>query len=449
MFSFEKLGIPTVGIASRHFIADYRSTAISMGLPELPIMVASEAYSSVGPPEVRKDIDEHIDQIIAALTTPIKVGKEQLEVPITTPGGPSPLVQNTIEFTGKDWIEAFDKFQEAFLKWGWSDGLVLIPPTRERVDAMLKGTSHSRDEVVVERFEPAKGEATVEKIAIAAAMAGCKPEYLPVVLAAVEALADPTFDLIQTSMSTGAHTPFLFVNGPIRQKIDINSKAGPLGPGSKNRANATIGRAVRLIMINIGGCYLGIKDMDVLGTSNKFGMLIGENEEANPWEPYHVEIGYDRNKSVISALGMDSQNETALAAVEPEVLLYYYASVMCDFGGGALACAHLFDADTIVLMNPEHARIVADKGWSKKDVREYLFQTCGVTEDDLTAGGRAEITPVYTETWKSLARGPGAKLPCVRSSERIKIVVAGEGPLKGSNISGIGRLVTKEVDKWR
>ena len=449
MFALEKLGIPTVGITARHFITDYRTTALSLGLPELPIMVASEAYSSLSPADVRKDIDEHIDQIIAALTTPIKVGTKRLEVPVTTPSGPSPIDEKTIEFTGKDYEDAYDRFNTAFLEYGWSDGLVLIPPTRRRVHEMLKGTSHCPDEVVVERFEPAKGEATMEKIAIAAVMAGCKPEYLPVVLAAVEALADPAFDLIQTSMSTGAHTPFLFVNGPIRQEIGINSNASPLGPGSKNRANATIGRAVRLVMMNIGGCYLGIKDMDVLGTSNKFGMLIGENEEANPWGPYHVEIGYDQKTSVISALGMDSQNETALAAVEPEVLLYYYATVMCDFGGGALACAHFFDADTLILMNPDHAKIVADKGWSKNDVRNYLFETCGVTEHELTAGGRAEIMPVYLETWKALGRKPGQKLPCVKSAERIKIIVAGEGPLKGSNISGIGRLVSKEIDKWR
>ncbi|UCC60309.1 MAG: hypothetical protein JSV02_00350 [Dehalococcoidia bacterium] len=411
--------------------------------------MAEEAYSSISDKEVQEDVDSMIDEIISALTTPVEAGVEQLEMPITTPGGPSPLTGETTRFTAENYDKLYDKFNATFLEYGWGDGFMLTPPTRPRVDEMMKGTSHPADEVVVKHFEPAKGEATVEKIAIAAVMAGCKPEYLPVVLAAIEALSDPAFDLIQVSMSTGAHTPFLFVNGPIRDEIGINYKAGPLGPGSRNHVNATIGRAVRLVMMNIGGCYLGIKDMDVLGTSNKFGMLIGENEEANPWEPYHVEIGYDPKTSVISALGMDSQNETALASVEPEVLLYYYATVMCDFGGGALACAHFFDADTLILMNPDHAKTVAESGWSKNDVRGFLFKTCGVTEHELTAGGRADIMPAYLETWQALGRQAGEKLPCVKSSERIKIIVAGAGPLKGSNISGIGRLVTKEIDKWK
>ena len=120
------------------------------------------------------------------------------------------------------------------------------------------------------------------------------------------------------------------------------------------------------------------------------------------------------------------------------VIVVSSAAGRLDFGGGALACAHLFDADTLMLLNPDHAKKVAESGWSKKDVRDYLFATCGVTEHELTAGGRSDIMPHYQEAWQTLGLKSGSKLPCVRAPERIKIIVAGEGPIKGTNISGIG-----------
>src|ERR1051326_5375040 len=144
---------------------------------------------------------------------------------------------------------------------------------------------------------PGFGMATVRALAANAVMAGCRPEDLPVLIAAVEAMADPVINLRMKSMSTGPQSPLLVVNGPIAKRLGINSGRCALGPGALSYANTVIGRAVRLIMMNVGHCYPDVSDLDTIGSPIKYSMCVAENEDANPWTPYHVDLGYDREQS--------------------------------------------------------------------------------------------------------------------------------------------------------
>jgi hypothetical protein len=186
---------------------------------------------------------------------------------------------------------------EIWFERGVTDGLPVVPPTRERVERVLQATSRSRETLVAE-VPPNFGRATVEKLAVNAVMAGCRPEYLPVLLAVVEAACDPRFNLHGQSGTTNATSPLIIVNGPVRRRIGINCAAGVFGPGF--RANATIGRALRLVMINLGGTRAGEISMSTLGHPGRYTYCIGEHEEVSPWEPLHVERGRAPEESTVT-----------------------------------------------------------------------------------------------------------------------------------------------------
>src|SRR5512132_1695172 len=189
-----------------------------------------------------------------------------------------------------------DEFEIWFDK-GVTDGLPVVPPTRERVERMLAGTTRDRGELIGE-MAPNYGRLTVEKAAVNAALAGCRPDYLPVVLAAAECACDPAFNLHGVATSTHFSAPLIVVNGPIRARIELNAGAGVFGPG--HRANATIGRALRLIVRNVGGAAAGGITMSTLAHPGYFTFCIAENEEESPWSPLSVEAGFAPGESVIS-----------------------------------------------------------------------------------------------------------------------------------------------------
>ena len=195
-----------------------------------------------------------------------------------------------------------DEFEVWFDK-GVTDGLPVVPPTRERFERMLAGTGRSRDELLGE-LPPNYGRLSVEKAAINAVMAGCRPEYLPVVLAAAECACDPAFNLHGVATSTHFSAPLIIVNGPIRERIGLNSGFGVFGPGY--RANATIGRALRLLMINVGGARSGEISMSTFGHPGRYTFCIGENEEASPWPPFHASRGLPASASAVTLFAGDA-----------------------------------------------------------------------------------------------------------------------------------------------
>jgi len=189
-----------------------------------------------------------------------------------------------------------DEFEIWFDK-GVTDGLPVVPPTRERVERMLAGTGRARDELLGE-MPPNYGRLTVEKTAINAVLAGCRPEYLPVVVAAAECACDPAFNLHGVATSTHFAAPLIVVNGPIRGRIGLNGAFGVFGPGY--RANATIGRALRLLMINVGGARPGEISMSTFGHPGRYTYCIAENEEASPWPPFHAGRGFSAGASAVT-----------------------------------------------------------------------------------------------------------------------------------------------------
>jgi hypothetical protein len=268
--------------------------------------------------------------------------------------------------TVDDSMEAVNRL---FIEKGWSDGLPVIPPTEPAVEKMLSGTKRDSAEVLA-KVPPAWGEATIEKVAINAVMAGCLPEYLPVIITAVEAMCDERFRLSEIQPTTHPVAPLIIVNGPIAKKLDINSKSGAFGPGW--RANATIGRAIRLILLNIGGALPGKLDLATQGQPSKYTYCIAENEEDSPWEPLHVERGFDSAMSTVTVVAAENpHNINEHIGINGEEILTSICHAVMNTGANNV----LFqDGTPVIAFCPEHAAAVAAAGFSKNDVRNYIYE---------------------------------------------------------------------------
>jgi hypothetical protein len=309
---------------------------------------------------------------------------------------------------------------EHFLEQGWTDGLPVVPPTDAAVDRMLRATDRAPDDVVGV-LPPHRAEATVEAVAINAVMAGCRPEYLPVVLAAVEAIADPAFNLFGIQATTNPVAPLIVVNGPLARQLDVNARGNCLGPGS--RANATIGRAVRLCLLNIGGGAPQAMDKATQGQPGKYGMCIAENEAESPWEPYHVERGFDRDASTVTAFSVTgTQNVLDMASKSARGILRTFASSCVSVGAQNVQLG----GGPLVLFCPEHAAILAGGGFSKSDVKRFLYETARLPAHDFPPEFLDGVVWRRRPKWFS-SDHPQATIPLADSPDDIQIVVAG-GP---------------------
>ncbi len=251
---------------------------------------------------------------------------------------------------------------------GWSDGLPVIPPTPERVERMLAYCDRDPGQPVV-RIPPRFGAATPIRIAANAVMAGCKPEHFPLVLLALEALADEHYNLYGTQATTHPCTPMLIFNGPVAREIGIN--AGHNVMGNYFRANAVIGRAVRLALVNIGAAIPGTGDMATAGTPAKFTFCVAENEERSPWEPLHVERGFPREASTVTVVAAEGpHNINDHESLTAEGILTMAAGTMAITGSNNAYYA----GQPVLAFGPEHAATVAAGGMSKADVKRWLFE---------------------------------------------------------------------------
>jgi len=286
-----------------------------------------------------------------------------------------------------------DALEDLFAR-GVTDGLPVVVPTAERVRAAVAASGRAADELIG-LVAPRHGRATVERVAVNAVMAGCRPEYVPVVLAAVAGICDPGFALEGVSGTTDAVTPLVIVNGPIRGRLDINCGGSVFGAGW--RANATIGRAVRLVWVNIGGARPGLISMSTFGQPGRYSYCIGEHEEASPWEPLHVEHGFAAGDSTVAVLAAEAPqvvaNTTGRTARE---ILDTVARAGVVIANPDLAPLN----DTLLVIGPEHARTIAGGGWTKSDVRQFVWERAQVTVD-------------------------GARAPKFREPDVLRIVVAG------------------------
>jgi hypothetical protein len=312
-----------------------------------------------------------------------------------------------------------DPFETLYAR-GVTDGLPVIPPTRDRVEAAVAASGRPAGELIA-LVSPNSGRATVEKIAINAVMAGCRPEYLPVVIAGVEAMCDEAFDLHGVSATTNLHSPLFIINGPVRKSLDVNCGAGVFGPGW--RANATIGRALRLIAVNLGGAAPGVVSMSTLAHPGRYTYCIGENEEENPWEPLSVEHGFDRGDSTVAAFAgeaphgvYDHRSRTA-------------RDLLITIGKSLEVISHhksTHHGDTLVVLSPEHARTIAADGWGKAEIRRFLWERLRKPVKELIPGVEGgEGLPAHVLAKFPHPEADETLIPKFREPENLKLLVAG------------------------
>lgn len=326
----------------------------------------------------------------------------------------SPLRARRIEIATQD-----DEFEFMFDQ-GFSDGLPLVPPTPERVIRMLSGTARD-PQAVVAVMPPNMGLATVEKIAINAVMAGCRPEYLPVILASVEAVCTDEYNIHGVMATTMGASPVMVVNGPIRERIGMNMKLGALGQG--NRANATIGRALRLVVRNVGGARPGGTERSTLGNPMKFSMCFAEWEERNPWSALHVERGFSAEESVVTVFAMTS-GPTLIVDQDSRSA----SQLAGSFGLGLESAFHPkahFATEVLLVVCPEHVDTLVSDNYSKADIRARIQEVTARSIRDLLED---ETSAVGFKKAKVEAMDDAAKdrrLAKFKSGDDIHIVVAG------------------------
>ncbi|MCC7484516.1 MAG: hypothetical protein IT529_05960 [Burkholderiales bacterium] len=270
---------------------------------------------------------------------------------------------------------------EYFFGKEWSDGLPVVPPTAERLAAMLAGTGRDPDESIGE-VPPLMSPATVRDVALHAVMAGCRPEHLPVVIGALECLLEERFNLVLLQATTSAGAPFVLVNGPYARAAGLSGGMGCFGPG--HRANATIGRALRLVMMNLGGGIPGVTALSGFGGPWRYTYCIAENEEASPWPSYARSRGFGPEDDVVTAVPLegpvmvwDDVSRT------PERLTVAIADMMSALGGGNV----YRQADMAVVLSPQHAEIYARAGMSRQDTHRMLVERAGRRLGELRRGG--------------------------------------------------------------
>jgi len=270
---------------------------------------------------------------------------------------------------------------EYFFEKEWSDGLPVVPPTGERLAAMLGGTRRDPEETIGP-VPPLMAPATVRAIALHAVMAGCKPEYLPVIIGAMECLLAERFNLVLLQATTSAGAPFVMVNGPYARAIGLHGGMGCFGPGF--RANATIGRALRLMMMNLGGGIPGITALSGFGGPWRYTYCIAENEEESPWPSYAQARGFGPGDDVVTAMPLEGPVLVwDDASEEPERLVVAIADMMSALGGGNI----YRQADMAVALSPQHAQVFAKAGMSRDAVHRMLVERAGRRLGEIRRGG--------------------------------------------------------------
>jgi len=275
------------------------------------------------------------------------------------------------------------------MEWRWGDGLPVVPPTKERVAAMLRYTDLAPNRVLG-KMGPSWNLTTVHHVAVNAVMAGCRPEYFPVVLAGIDATLDPKFNLYGVQGTTNPAGVMLLVNGPIARELDINGGGNLFGQGWY--ANGTIGRAVRLCLINIGGGIPGLGDMSTLGNPNKWGSCIAENEAASPWPPYHVGLGFAADTSTVTAVATAAPQNVIELSADPIAILDSLARAIFSSGSNCM----YFDHEPMVVLSPVQAVHLAQAGYDRAGVQRYLWE-----HGKIEFKGFAYTSDITIRKWKA------------------------------------------------
>ncbi|MAF49345.1 MAG: hypothetical protein QF393_14470 [Rhodospirillales bacterium] len=420
--AIEDQNIPAVGLSHVDFMRDAEAAASHVGMPKVRIIAETVPVECTVAEDIEAGVDAVMDDIVDALIRPLT--EEE-----ATPTPPDEPDQSRIVFEG-----GLQEVNHFFYKRQWTDGLPIYPPTEGLVAEMLTGTDLPPDHVVG-KIPPRWGKATVEKIAINAVMAGALPTYMPILIAAVEALAEPQTHFASWSTSTGSFAPCWIVNGPVRGDLKINSSSGVLSPG--NMANSAIGRAMLLTIRNIGGARKGIEDMGVMGNPGKYSMVIAENEEDSPWAPMATEAGFDEGDNAVTFFQPHCSTQLWPYGSDTKGLLNAVVANIIPARRG-LFC---------LMITPTHAKMLAKDGWDKQTVKAFISEYARVPAYQHPISWDAMVG-LQPKEWQPL--NPMDSQRILRTPDLIKIVVTG-GPghfmnmLVGALADGMD-WVTKKVD---
>ncbi|MDH3599130.1 MAG: hypothetical protein OEU26_05760 [Candidatus Tectomicrobia bacterium] len=459
MVAIEKAGIPALGIVARSFIKAWQSCTDGWGQPSMAFITIPHATTGQQAGFIRNMVDEQIDAIIQGLTTsPNSVGMDR-----DTQNGSKTTEIFTVEMdetpAGLDAVNCF------LAERDWSDGIPVIPPTPAAVEQMLKGTKRQPQDVLMV-MEPGFGLATVEKIAINAVMAGCRPEQLPVLLAAIDCLAQPEMNHRDMQVSGHTEAPIVLVNGPVAETAGINFGTTAMGPGVINSANTAIGRALRLCLINIGYCKAGAGDPNYIGLPTKFGMCIAENEESSPWPPYHVDRGFKRHESAVTVVTVtgpttiiDSGSKTHEDTLNNIASMMFYRNAGAGGwlrGWQSAQVGHTNERVSYpspyhpIILSPSRAVIMAEAGMSKQDAQAWLHRHCRVSLQSVL-GTRGMPVDDHGK-WlthpelQHLENDPDATIPALESPEQYLLFVSGGSTHYANFFYGTYGIATRPVE---
>ena len=433
----EKLGKPGVYVCTDNFIHDAKSAAEDVGMPRARIVTvkASDYYRLRG-------TDEEIKPIAAAIINTLIDGLKRPLTPEEASTARKKEMLDPITVRAANYELAVQKFNQVFLDNKWGDGLPLVPPTEEAVQAMLRATNRSPSEVIG-TVAPKNGIATIEKIAINSVMAGAKPQYLPVVIAAMEGITDPAYDDLHMMTSTGSFNLAIMVTGPIAKEINVNSGIGFLGYGWQ--ANSTIGRAVRLCLINFGRVWPGVNDMALVGRPSPQLYVFAENQDFSPWPPFHVTQGFTEQDSCVTISSVMSAPTNifgggAVMTWTPDHILDSVVTMILNGRAGMglwkRGSAIPGPMKYILFFEPTLVMQLDRQGHTRASLQKLIYERATIPYEKLTPVEVASIQPridsgeipkdrvsVFLDALK-----PGGRLPMLDRPEDIRIIVAGGIP---------------------
>jgi hypothetical protein len=418
-------------IVSTSFVGLARSQAKALGMPALPMVVLPHPLGGSPLDTVLAKVDNAFDEIVARFTAPLAVESETA----VDEGGERVELSYTDEWTD---------LQREMMKRGWGDGLPLVPPTEERVGAMTLGAGLPADQVVAV-IAPRMRVATVELIAANAVMAGCRAQHMPLLIAAVLAMVEPKFNLYGCQTTTHCVAPLLIVNGPLAQALNIHSGAGCFGPGPWD--NGVVGRAIRLILMNIGGAIPMEIDKATMGHPGKFTFCMAENEAASPWPSLAAQRGFDKEVSTVTVLGGEApHNINEHEATSANSLLTTICGAMAQTGQNTV----YYNGEPLLILGPEHAATIARDGFSKEDVQRAVYDDARIP---ITRFGHETIERRLHRRlghrYKNRNIAPDTLVTIAQRWEDVVVIVAG-GPGKHSMwvpTFGATRSVTRAVLK--
>lgn len=422
-----KEGIPSIVLVSPKFAGVAENVYKGMGFGKLPLAVIPQEVF-VG---IEKDILPSVSKVVDTVVSSLK---EAASARRSVPIGSEPKM---LRITAPSYQEASDRMNRLFLERGWGDGLPLVMPTEQRVSWLLEGTDLD-PRYEIGRIPSRMGAATVEMVAVHAAMAGARPEHMPVIIAAVEALAEPSFGLETVQGSTNPSTPMVVVNGPVAKELKINSGFGCLGPHPEFPAGAVIGRTTRLIMTVLGGSVPGRGSMVMHGQPGRFTNLVfAEAEEETPWEPLHVELGCDRNVSTVSVFTIASTINISCLHDVSNVSTYVGKAARYV----ALPHQNYFPFNDkplgpagFLLIPPLAAQGLAHAGWSKRKIKEFLYENARIPLGELNyymEGSGEDVAKLIAMRgpWLKQYSGMSAdtRVPVAWGPDAFMVIVCGGG----------------------